>query len=201
MAAAEKQLESMGYHLTQERGRWPFLTPRLENDTDKTRGSAPPLIKQIWETLLVEYLLLQNRYLTGEERNPKTREELKEANGGILLLTDLCLAKRSDPLGMSWGLGEFVTCIYGPAVTYAFPDPLVVPYRYSVVHVSLISILDGTELKWCRQEELRAQMSDTVLFGKTKDPELMVFKFREQLQCRMGANVKVPSMPTPSSGT
>ena len=29
VAAAEKQLESMGYRLTQERGRWPFLTPRL----------------------------------------------------------------------------------------------------------------------------------------------------------------------------
>ena len=47
VAAAEKQLESMGYRLTQERGRWPFLTPRLENATDKTRESAPPLIKQI----------------------------------------------------------------------------------------------------------------------------------------------------------
>ena len=27
---AEKQLESMGYRLTQERGRWLFLTPKLE---------------------------------------------------------------------------------------------------------------------------------------------------------------------------
>ena len=39
------------------------------------------------------------------------------------LLTDLCLAMRSDPLGMIKGLGEVVTCIYRPAVTYAFPDP------------------------------------------------------------------------------
>ena len=46
VTAAEKQLELIGYRLTQERGRWPFLTPRLENATDKT--SAPPLIKQIW---------------------------------------------------------------------------------------------------------------------------------------------------------
>ena len=51
VAAAENQLESMGYRLTQERGRWPFLTPRLENATDKTRKNAPPLIKQIWEFL------------------------------------------------------------------------------------------------------------------------------------------------------
>ena len=29
------------------------------------------------KTLLVEYLSLQNRHLTGEEKNPKTKEELK----------------------------------------------------------------------------------------------------------------------------
>ena len=51
VAAAEKQLDSMGYRLTQERGRWPFLTPWLEKATYKTRESAPPLIKQIWEFL------------------------------------------------------------------------------------------------------------------------------------------------------
>ena len=136
--------------------------------------------------LFVEYLLRQNRYLTGEERNPKTREELREAHGDIPLLTDLCLAMRSDPVGMIRGLGEVVTFVYGPAVTYAFPDPLVVAYRHSVVHVSLISILDVTALNWCRQEDLRAQMSETVLFGKIKDPELVVCNFRGQLQCRMG---------------
>ena len=51
VAAAEKQLEPMGYRLTQERGRWPFLTARLENATDKTRDNAPHLVKQIWEFL------------------------------------------------------------------------------------------------------------------------------------------------------
>ena len=30
VAGTEKQLESMGYCLTQERGRWPLLTPRLD---------------------------------------------------------------------------------------------------------------------------------------------------------------------------
>ena len=350
VAATEKKLESMVYRLTQERGRWPFLTPRLENATDKTRESAPPLVKQFWEfleeqlevaesremtvarfvtaanevtiggfwrehakgelrtrrdheileflspcwekrymagvfcaketifgafvqellnmpislllalylvyprylfnmgpaymfsrgvetlridgylalvllthgelvsfhrlikygeplslgkthssidtysykwaaglkTLLVEYLLMQNRHMTGEEKNPKTREEWREANGGIPLLTDLCLAMRSDPVGMIRGLEEVVTCIYGPAVTYAFPDPLVAAYRYSVVHLSLISVLDGTALNWYQQEVLRARMSNTVLFGKVKDPELVVFNFRGQLQCMMG---------------
>ena len=47
VAATEKQLESMVYRLTQERGWWPFLTPRLENATDKTNENAPPLVKQI----------------------------------------------------------------------------------------------------------------------------------------------------------
>ena len=133
------------------------------------------------KTLLVEYLLMQSRYLTGEDRNLKTREEVREANGGIPLLTDLCLAMRSDPLGMIRGFVEVVTCVYGPAVIYAFSVPLVVAYRQSVVHVSLINILDGTALQWCRREGLRARMSETVLFGKVKDPELVLFNFRGQL--------------------
>ena len=137
------------------------------------------------KTLLVEYLLMQNRHMTGEEKNPKTREKWRETNGGIPLLTDLCLAMRSDPVGVIRGLEEVVNCIYGPAVTYAFPDPLVAAYRHSVVHVSLISVLDGTALNWCQQEVLRARMSNTVLFRKVKDPELVVFNFRGQLQCRM----------------
>ena len=144
------------------------------------------------KTLLVEYLLMQNRYLTGEEKNPKTKEELKEANGGMPLLTDLCLAVRSDPLGMVRGLGEVVTCICGPTVPYAPPDPLVAAYRNSAVHVSLISVLDGTALNWRRQDELRAPMSDTVLFGKVKVPELMVFNFPGKLQCRMGGKREGP---------
>ena len=92
---------------------------------------------------------MQNRYVTGEERNPKTSAKVREANGGI---PDLCFSMRFDPMGMIRGLGEVVNCVYGPAVTYALLDPLVVTYRLSVVHVSLISILDGTALKWCRQE-------------------------------------------------
>ena len=91
---------------------------------------------------------MQPRHLTGEERSAKTREEVREANGGITLLTDLCLAMRSDPVGMIRGLGGAVTCVYRPAVTYAFPDPLVAAYRHSVVHVSLISVLNGTALNW-----------------------------------------------------
>ena len=89
--------------------------------------------------------------------------------------------------------GERVTCVYGPAGRHAFPDPLVVSYWHSVVHVSLISILDGMALNWYRQEDLlRAHMSETMLFGKFKDPELAVCNFRGQLQCRMGGKREGP---------
>ena len=113
-------------------------------------------------------------------------------------MTDLCLAMRSDPLGMIRGLEEVVTCIYVPAVTFVFPDPLVTAYRHSVAHVSLISVLDGTALNWCRQEELRAQMNNTVLFGKVKDPELMLPNFRGQFQCRMGGKSEDPIEDDPT---
>ena len=66
------------------------------------------------KTLLVECLLMQNRNLIRREKNPKTREEIREVNGGKPLLTDLCLALRSDILGLIRGLGEVVTCIYDP---------------------------------------------------------------------------------------
>ena len=130
------------------------------------------------KTLLVEYLLMQNRHMNGEEKNPKTRDERKEANGGIPLLTDICLAMRSEPVEVIRGIEEVVTCVYGPAVTYAFPDPLMAAYRNSVVKVSLISVLDGTALNWCRQEVLKARMSNIVLFGKVKYLELVVFNIR-----------------------
>ena len=43
-----KKPAAMVYRLTQEAR---VLTPRLENATDKTRESAPPLMKQSWEFL------------------------------------------------------------------------------------------------------------------------------------------------------
>ena len=151
------------------------------------------------KTQLVEYLLMQNRHMTGEEKNPKTKDEWRQVNGGIPLLTDLCLAMRSDPMGIIRGLEEVVTCIYVPAVTYVFPDPLVAAYRNSVAHLSLISALDGTALNWCQQEVLRAQMRNTVLFGKLKDPELVVYNFRGNCSAGCEENVKAPLILIPSS--
>ena len=92
---------------------------------------------------------------------------MREANGRIPLLTDLCLAMRSDPVRMIRGLGEVVTCVYGSAVTHAVADPLVVSYWHSVVHVSLVSISDGTAIE-SAEDLLRAQMSETVLLEKSR---------------------------------
>ena len=57
-------MESMVYRLAQERRRWPFLTQRLENVTDKARESAPPLTKQIWEFLQDQLELSEKREMT-----------------------------------------------------------------------------------------------------------------------------------------
>ena len=54
----------MAYRITQERGRWPFLTPRLENATEKTRENAPLLIKQIWEFLEGQLEVAESRDMT-----------------------------------------------------------------------------------------------------------------------------------------
>ena len=179
--------ELMSFHRLMKCGE-PLSMGRTHSSIDTYSYKCAAGLK----TLLVQYLLMQNRHLTGEEKSPKTRDEWRKVNGGIPLLTDLCLAVRSDPMGIIRGLEEVVTCIYRPAVTYAFPDPLVTAYRYSVTHLSLISILDGTTLHWCQQEVLMAQMSNTVLFGKVKDPELMIYSFRGRLQCRMGGKREGP---------
>ena len=52
------------YRLTQERGRWPFLTPRLENATEKTKENAPPLVKQVWSFLEEQLEVTENREMT-----------------------------------------------------------------------------------------------------------------------------------------
>ena len=55
-------------------------------------------------------------------RKPDKKNNI-EVNGGKLLLTDICLAMRYDPLGVVRGLVEVVTCVYGPAVSFSIPDP------------------------------------------------------------------------------
>ena len=79
--------------------------------------------------------------------------------GGMNLLTDLSLAMRTDPLSLIRGATKFVIVIYGPAVTFAFPDVEVEAYRRSVLHLNLISAVDGSALNLCEQHALRELMS------------------------------------------
>ena len=66
VAATEKQLELMVYRLTQERGWWPFLTPRLENATDKTKENetSETLVKQVWSFLEKQLEVAEDREMT-----------------------------------------------------------------------------------------------------------------------------------------
>ena len=102
------------------------------------------------------------------------------------LLTDLSLAMRTDPLALIRGVTEFVTVIYGPAVTFAFPDVKVEAYRRSVLHLNLISAVDGNALNWCEQHTLRELMSEDLMFAKISEPEMTVINFDDHFRDRMG---------------
>ena len=105
---------------------------------------------------------------------------------GMPLLTDLSLAMRTDPLALIRGATEFVTVIYGPAVTFAFPDVKVEAYRRSVLHLNLISAVDGSVLNWCEQHVLRELMSEDLLFGRIAEPEMTVINFDDHFRNCMG---------------
>ena len=88
VAATEKQLESMVYRLTQERGMWPFLTPRLENATEKTRENAPALVKQIWDFLEEQLEVAEKREMTVTSSSQlPTRSQLEDSGGSTLFLS------------------------------------------------------------------------------------------------------------------
>ena len=67
---------------------------------------------------------------------------------------------RTDPLALIRGATEFVSVIYGPLVTFAFPDVKVEAYRRSVLHMDLISAVGGSALNWCEQHVLRELMNE-----------------------------------------
>ena len=135
---------------------------------------------------LIQYLLHQNRFGTGDDETIEREEDVRRHVGGMPLLTDLSLAMRTDPLALIRGATEFVTVIYGPAVTFAFPDVKVEAYRRSVLHLNLISAVDGSVLNWCEQHVLRELMSEDLLFGKIAEPEMTVVNFDDHFRDRMG---------------
>ena len=135
---------------------------------------------------LIQYLLQQNRFGTGEDETIDREEDVRRHVGGMPLLTDLSLAMRTNPLALIRGATEFVTVIYGPAVTFAFPDVKVEAYSRSVLHLNLISAVDGSTLNWCEQNTLRELMSEDLLFAKISETEMTVINFDDHFRDRMG---------------
>ena len=135
---------------------------------------------------LIQYLLQQNRFGTGEDQTIQREEDVRRHVGGMPVLTDLSIAMRTDPLAMIRGATEFVTVIYGPAVTFAFPDVKVEAYRRSVLHLNLISAVDGSALNWCEQHVLRELKSKDLLFAKISEPEMPVVNFDNHFRNCMG---------------
>ena len=135
---------------------------------------------------LIQYRLQQNRFGTGEDQTIEREEDVRRHVGCMPLLNDLSLAMRTDPLAMIRGATEFVTVIYGPAVTFLSPDVKVEAYRRAVLHLNLISAVDGSALNWCEQHVLRELMSEDLLFAKISEPEMTVINFEDHFRDRMG---------------
>ena len=102
------------------------------------------------------------------------------------LLTDLAVRMRIDPLALVHRLREFVTVVYGPVVSYVFPDVQVKAYRNSVLYVNLVSVVDCSVLNWVEQKELRGLASDNRLFEKIAKPGWMLMDLNNNFKCRMG---------------
>ena len=135
---------------------------------------------------LIQYLLQQSHFGTVEGETIQREEDVLRHAGGMPLLTDLSLAMRADPLALIRGATEFVTVIYGPAVTFAFPDVKMEAYRRSVLHLNLISAVDGSALNWCEQHELRELKSEDLLFAKISEREMTVVNFDDHFCDCMG---------------
>ena len=169
-----------------ERARCPEqMKERVRNLDMKKSTDSWNKIRDLRHTL-IQYLLQQNRFGTGEDETTEREEDVRRHVGGMPLLTDLSLAMRTDPLALIRGVTEFVTVIYGPAVTFAFPDVKVEAYRRSVLHLNLISAVDGSTLNWCEQHTLRELMSEDVLCAKISEPEMTVINFDDHFRDRMG---------------
>ena len=145
------------------------IRERVRNLDMKKSTDSWNKIRDLRHTL-IQYLLQQNRFGTGEDETIEREEEVM----------------RTDPLALIRGATEFVTVIYGPAVTFAFPDVKLEAYRRSVLHLNLISAVDGSALIWCEQHTLRELMSEDLLFAKISEPEMTVINFDDHFRDCMG---------------
>ena len=139
-----------------------------------------------WRTLLLQYLLQQNRSVTGEDKVATDAGECKQYCG-MPLLTYLAVMMRIDPLVLIHGVREFVTVVYGP-MSFAFPDVQVKAYRNSVLYVNLVSVVDCSVLNWVEQRELREGAVTSPIIapriGAARDAEKRTLKWSEGMEPR-----------------
>ena len=154
-------------------------------DVKRATGSWNNIRDLRFENTIIQYLLQQNRFGTGEDETIQREEHVRRHVGGMPLLTDLSLVMKTDPLALIRGATEFVTVIYGPAITFAFADVKVEAYRRSVLRLNLISAVDGSALYWCGQHVLRELMREDLLFAKILEPEMTVVNFDDHFRDRM----------------
>ena len=55
-----------------------------------------------------------------------------------------------------------------------------------MLHLNLISAVDGNANIWCEQHALREMMSEDLLFAEISVPEMIVINFDDQFRGRMG---------------
>ena len=79
---------------------------------------------------MIQYLMLQNRFRTGEHKTiererererAREREDVRRYVGDLPVLTELCLVMRIYHLALVRGISEIVTVIYAPMLTFAVP--------------------------------------------------------------------------------
>ena len=134
-----------------------------------------------WRILLLQYLLQQNRSITGEDKVATDAGECKQYCG-MPLLTDLAVMMRIDPLALIHGLREFVTVVYGPVMSFVFPDVQVKVYRNSVLYVNLFSVVDCSVLNWVEQRGAERVDQRRLVFL----PGWLLMGFNNHFKCRTG---------------
>ena len=137
----------------------PRTTPGSESRIQRAVGNRLVQEMRDWGILLLQYLLQQNRSITGEDKVATGASECKQYCD-MPLLTYLTVMMRIDPLAL----------VYGPVMSYVFLDVQVKAYRNSVLYVNLVSVVDCSVLNWVEQKELRGLASDDRLFGKIAEP-------------------------------
>ena len=128
------------------------------------------------------------------KRYTGSRTKIRDLRHTLIKISDvmrgasayLSLAMRRDPLPLIRGFSEFETIIYGPAVTFAFPDAKVESYRRSVLHLNFISAVEGSILNWCEQNVLCELMSEDLMLAKIAEPDMTAVILNDHFRDRQG---------------